>query len=78
MQVDNGLTPFGRQQEPAILLVVHEQILSENCRAERVLQHIERRFDIRITVGIVRADLLPGQMVWAFILQYKYCRLPGL
>ena len=63
MQVDDGLAPLGRQQEPAILLVVHEQILSENCRAERVLQHIERRFDIRITVGIVRADLLPGQVL---------------
>ena len=63
MQVDDGMAPFGREQEPAILLVVHEQILSENCRAERVLQHVECGLDIRVTVGIVRADLLTGQVL---------------
>lgn len=28
-----------------------------------MLQHIERRFDIRVPVGIVRADLLPRQVL---------------
>ena len=63
MQVDDGLAPFRRQQEPAILLVVHEQILGQNRRAKRMLQHLERRFDIRVAIGIVRADLLPGQVL---------------
>ena len=63
MQVDDGLAPFGRQQESAILLVVHEQILSENSRAKRVLEDEERGLNIRVAVGIVRADLLPGQVL---------------
>lgn len=63
MKVYNGLTPFGREQELAIFLVVHEQILGQNRRAKRMLQHIEHRHDIRVTVRIVRADLLPGQVL---------------
>lgn len=59
VKVYNGLTPFGREQELAIFLVVHEQILGQNRRAKRMLQHIEHRHDIRVTVRIVRADLLP-------------------
>lgn len=63
MQVDDGLAALGGEQEPAILLVVHEQILGQNRRAKRVLQHIERRLDIRVAVGIVRTDLLSGQVL---------------
>lgn len=50
MQVDDGLASLGRQQEAAILLVIHEQILSENRRAKRVLEYIECRLDIWVTI----------------------------
>ena len=63
VQVDDGLAPFRRQQEPAILLVVHEQILGQNRRAKGMLQHIERRLNVRVPIGIVRANLLPGQVL---------------
>lgn len=42
MQVDDGLAPLGRQQEPDIILVVHKQIISENCKVKHVLRHIEK------------------------------------
>ena len=63
MQVDDGLAALGGEQEAAILLVVHEQILGQNRRAKGMLKHIERGLDIRVTVGIVCADLLPGQVL---------------
>lgn len=63
MQVDNGLASCGRQQEPTILLVVHEQILGQNRRAKRMLQQIERRLNIRVAVGIVHAELVAGEVI---------------
>lgn len=63
MQVDDSLAAFGGEQEPAVFLVVHEQILGQNRRAKRMLQHIKRRLNVRVPVGIVRADLLPGEFL---------------
>ena len=37
--------------------------MPDRSRAKRMLQHIERRLNVRVPVGIVRADLLPGQVL---------------
>lgn len=66
MQVDDGLATFGGEGGGAVFLVVHEEILGEDCRAERVLENVKRGLDVRITVGIIPAELMAGE-VFVFI-----------
>ena len=63
MQVYDGLATFGGEKEGAVFLVVHEEILGEDCRAERVLEDVERLLEVRITVGVVHAELVAGEVI---------------
>lgn len=63
MQVDDGLAARGGKEEGAVFLVVHEEVLGEDCRAERVLEDVERLLEVRITVGIVHAELVAGEVI---------------
>lgn len=66
VQVDDGLATLGREEGSAVFLVVHEEILGQDCWAERVLKDIERGLEVRITVGIVQAELVARE-VFVFI-----------
>ena len=63
MQVDDGLTTLGGEEEGAVFLVVHEEILGEDCRAERVLEDVEGGLEVRITIGIVHAELVAWEVI---------------
>lgn len=63
MQVNDGLATFGGEEEGAVFLVVHEEILGEDCRAERVLEDVERLLEVWIAVGIVHAKLVAGKVI---------------
>ena len=63
MQVDDSLATRGGKEEGAVFLVVHEEVLGEDCRAERVLEDIERLFEVRIAVGVVHAELVAGEVI---------------
>lgn len=63
VQVDDGLATLGGEEEGAVFLVVHEEVLGEDCRAERVLEDVEGGLEVRITVGIVHAELVSGEVI---------------
>lgn len=48
MQVDDCLAALGGQQESAVFLVVHEEILHENSRAEGVLEDVEEGLEVGV------------------------------
>ena len=50
VKVDDSLAAFGREEEGAVFLVVHEQVLGQDCRAERVLEDVEGGLEVRISV----------------------------
>jgi len=60
---DDGLLPFLRFQKLERDLTVHESIFCEYGRAVRVLQDVEGLLNIGISVGIVRAEPVAGQML---------------
>ena len=62
VQVNDGLTTLGGEEEGAVFLVVHEEILGEDCRAERVFEDVEGGLEVRITVGIVHTELVAGEV----------------
>lgn len=50
-QVDDGLATFSGEEEGAVFLLVDEEIFGEDCRAERMLEDVERLLKVRIAVG---------------------------
>ena len=63
MQVDDGLATLGGEEEGTVFLVVYEESLGQDCRAERVLEDVEGRLEVRITVGIVHAELVAWEVI---------------
>ena len=63
VQIDYGLATFGGEEEGAVFLVVHEEVLGEDSRAERVLEDVERLLEVGIAVGIVHAELVAGEVI---------------
>lgn len=59
---DDGFLAFFGFQEGKILRIVEEKILREDRRCVSVPEDVEVLFQVRISVGVVRADTLAGQM----------------
>ena len=60
---DDGFLAFFGFQEGKVLRIVEEKILREDGRCVSVSEQVEVLFQIRISVGVVRADALAGQML---------------
>lgn len=58
MQRHDSLLPLLRFQELQAELVIHKPILREYRSAVGVLEDVERRFEIRVTVGPVLPDVM--------------------
>ena len=63
MECDDGLLPFLRFQKLERDLTVHESIFCEYGRAERMLENVIRRLDVRIPVGEVGPETMPWQIL---------------
>ena len=61
VQLLDGFFPFCAQQEVAVGLRVLEKIFRQDGRAHCVVEDIESRFKVRITIGIIRAQAMSGQ-----------------
>ena len=60
---DDGAAAGIGEKEGAVLAVVHKEVFREHSRTKRVLEDVERLLQIRITVGIVRPELTPRQIL---------------
>lgn len=71
MQPHDGLLPFWRLLERQTLLRILKAILRQRSRATRVLQLVERCLLVRITVGVVRPELMPRQVLLGSTIQCR-------
>ncbi len=62
VECDNGFLTFFGFQEGKILRIVEEKILREDGRCVSIPEQVEVLFQVRISVGVVCADTLAGQM----------------
>ena len=69
MQRHNGSFPFIRLQEGQRDLGIHESVFGENSGAVGVLEDVERSLEVWISVGIIRADAMPRQMLSGRLVQ---------
>ena len=60
MQGDNRPAAFVGLQKEAVIGVVVEEILRQGCTTEGILQDEEVAFPVRISVGVVLPELVPG------------------
>ena len=59
---NDGFLAFFGFQEGKVLRIVEEEILREDGRCISIPEQVEVLFQIQISVGVVRADALAGQM----------------
>ncbi len=60
---DDGAAAGIGEKEGAVLAVVHKEVFREHRRTIRVLEDVERLLQIRITIGKVRPELTPRQIL---------------
>ena len=60
VQVDDGLATFGGEEEGTVFLVVHEEVLGQDCRAERVLKNVEGGLEVRDRDGVGIGEFDPN------------------
>lgn len=63
MQRHNSLLPCLRLQEPQRDLRIHKPVLREHRRAERMLEDVIRRLDVRVPVGEISPETVPRQIL---------------
>ena len=61
MQGDNRPSAFIGFQEEAVVGVVVEEILRQGGTTEGILQDVEVAFPVRISIGVVLPELVPGK-----------------
>ena len=62
MEVNEGLLAFGAQEEVAVLVVVHEEVLGEDGGAGGVAEEVEVGFLVGVGVGVVGAETVAGEV----------------
>ena len=60
VQRDDGPAAFVRFQEKAVVRVVVEEILRQNCGTESILQDVKVAFPVGISVGVVLPEFVAG------------------
>lgn len=69
VEVDDGLSTFVRLKEFQRESIVHESIFREDGGAVGVAENVERGFEVGVTVGVVRADVMAGKMAFCCFVQ---------
>ena len=62
MEVNKGLLAFFAEEEVAVLVVVHEEVLREDGRAGGVAEEVEVGFLVGVGVGVVGAEAHAGEV----------------
>ena len=62
MEVNKGLLAFFAEEEVAVLVVVHEEVLREDGRAGGVAEEVEVGFLVGVGVGVVGAEAVAGEV----------------
>ena len=60
--VDDGLFAGSALQMLEVRMIVHEEVLCEDCGAEGVAEDVEVFFPVRVVVGIVCSDALAWEV----------------
>ena len=56
MGVDDGLFAGSALEEFQVLIIIHEEVLCEDCGAEGVAEDVEVFFPVGVVVGVVCSD----------------------
>ena len=62
--VDDGLFAGSALQILQIRMIVHEEVLGEDCGAEGFAEDVEVFFPVRVVVGIVSSDALAWEVFY--------------
>ena len=62
--VDDGLFAGSALKEFQVLIIVHEEVLCEDCGAEGVAKDVEVFFPVGIVVGVVGSDAASGKVLF--------------
>ena len=62
--VDDGLFASSALQILKIRMIIHEEVLCEDCRAEGVAEDVEVFFPVRVVVRIVSSDALAWEVFY--------------
>lgn len=65
---DGGLAALG-EEEGAVAVRIHKEVLDQDACGQSVAQDIEFRFKVRVAVGVVGYETLAGQMESGCIVQ---------
>ena len=62
--VDDGLFAGSTLQILQVRMVVHEEVLCEDCGAEGVAEDVEVFFPVGVVVGVVCSDAFAGEVLF--------------
>lgn len=69
VEIDNGGLATLGEEEGAVAVRIHKEILDQNARGQSVAQDVEFGFKVRVTVGVVGDETLAGQVESGSIIQ---------